>query len=365
VTPERADVVVLGGGVIGLAVALELACRGVDVALFERGRVADPSTSALGASAGMVNPQARPGVSPEPVRDLALLSRHLWAEWVEDIEEAAGFSCEYDVRGGLTVALTESQEVALDRALDWQRERELPFEVLGPEEACAREPSLAPGVRAAFAFPLEGQVRPRALGRALAAAVRNEGVRLCEGTPVLEVLLDGDRVCGVLTAHGPTRCDTVVLASGAWGARLPGAPAIPVEPVRGQLVLLDAAADPDRLSRFVHAPDVYLVPRRDGGLLVGSTLERAGFDARPTASGVCGLLARAAALVPAAASYPVVACWAGLRPATPDEVPILGETATSGLFVATGHFENGLLLAPGSAAVLADLLTGEKSPFGI
>jgi glycine oxidase len=358
--PERADVVVLGGGVIGLALALELAYRGVDVAVFERGRCADTATSALGAAAGMVNPQAHPGVEPEPVRDLALLSRHLWGEWVERIEEEAGLSCEYDVRGGMTVALTETEEVALDRSLDWQRARELPFEVLGPEEACDREPALARDVRAAFAFPLEGHVNPRSLGLALAAAVRSAGARLCEHTPALELVVEEGRVAGVVTAHGTTRTDTVVLAMGAWGARFPGAPAIPVEPVRGQLVLLDASADPCRLTRFVHAPDVYLVPRRGGGLVVGSTLERAGFDARPTAAGVAGLLERAAAVSPAILEYPFVAAWAGLRPATPDEVPILGETTTRGLVLAAGHFKNGILLAPGTAALLADLLTAEK-----
>jgi glycine oxidase len=355
---ESADVVVVGAGAIGLALSRALALRGVDVVVVERGEAAARATSALGAAAGMINPQAHAGIEPPPMRELGLLSRHLYPEWIEAIEEASGLSCEYDARGGLVVVRTEEEEVAVDRALDWQRARALPFEVLSSEEAVAREPSLTPETRAAFAFPLESQVAPARLGRALAFAARAAGVRLLTQTPVTRVLVENGRAAGVEIGSRRLLADAVVNAAGAWSAQLSGAPSPPVEPVRGQLVSVDASADADRLRRFVTSGDVYVVPRRDGSLVIGSTVEHAGFDARPTAGGVASLLTRAAALVPAVARYPLLEAWAGLRPGSPDGIPILGETALPGYWMATGHFKNGILLAPASAALLADVLTG-------
>lgn len=363
---ETADVLVLGGGVIGLATALELSRRGLTVTVLERGAVGDRATSALGAAAGMVNPQAHPGVEPEPVRDLALLSRHLYADWVEAIEEESGLTCEYDVRGGMTVARSDAEEVTLDRALDWQRARALPFEVLSGEEAFLREPALGEDVHSAFGFPADGQIAPRRLGRALLLACRAAGVTVHEKELVTAVTVEGGRATGVETAGGEAYAGgAVVNAGGAWAAHLSGVPCAPVAPVRGQAALLDAGADGDRLRRFVFAPGVYLVPRRDGTLVVGSTLERAGFDARPTAGGVAGLLERAARVVPAVKGYPLLDLWAGLRPATPDEIPILGPTSVTGYLLAAGHFKNGILLAPASAVVLADLLTEQTPPLPI
>jgi len=150
----------------------------------------------------------------------------------------------------------------------------------------------------------------------------------------------------------------VVNAAGAWAAQLADAPVPPIEPVRGQLVSVDASGDPERLRRFVYAGDVYVVPRRDGSLVIGSTLEHAGFDARPTAGGIASLLTRAAALVPGIERAPLLDAWAGLRPGSPDGIPIIGETAVTGYFLSSGHYKNGILLAPGGAALLADVLTG-------
>ena len=356
--PRRADVVIVGAGASGLALAFELVRRGVETVLVDRGGPADRATSALGAAAGLLNPQAHPGVDPEPVRDLALLSRDLYPEWVETIEEQSGFSCEYDTRGGLTVAASEAEEVQLDRALDWQRARALPFEVLSAEEARAREPSLGGGVRAAFAFPLEGQIAPQRLGRALAFAAEKAGVTLLTHTPVSAVLVEGGRATGVETGSGRIVAGAVVNAAGAWASHLGGVPEAPIVPVRGQLVALDASRDPDRLTRFVSAPDVYLVPRRDGTIVLGSTSERVGFDARPTAAGVAGLIGKAARFVPTAFDYTFLEAWGGLRPASPDDVPILGETAVGGYFLAAGFHKTGVLLAPAAAVLLADLLTG-------
>lgn len=360
--PERADVVIVGGGIVGLALAFELQRRGAETVVLERGRVAARETSALGCAAGMVNPQANPGVEPEPVRDLSLLARHLYADWVATIEEDAGLPCEYDTRGGLTVALSDAEEVALDRALDWQRARALPFEVLAAEEARAREPRLGPDVRAAFAFSQDGQIAPARLGQALLLAARSRGALVLEHVPALGVVVESGRAIGVETPNGRILADAVVNAGGAYSASLRGVPPLPIVPVRGQMVSLDASADGERLSRFVHGVGVYLVPRRDGSLVVGSTLERAGFDARPTSAGVSGLLLRAASIVPVTADYAVLETWSGLRPASPDGIPILGETSIPGYHLAAGHFKNGVLMAPASAVLVASLLARERPP---
>lgn len=360
--PERADVAIVGGGVVGLALAYELQRRGAETVVLERGRVAARETSALGCAAGMVNPQAHPGTEPEPVRDLSLLSRHLYGDWVATIEEDSGLPCEYDTRGGLTVALSDAEEVALDRALDWQRARALPFEVLAAEEARAREPRLGPDVRAAFAFAKDGQIAPARLGQALLLAVRARGATVLEHVPALGVLVESGRAVGVDTPGGRILADAVVNAGGAYSASLRGVPPLPVVPVRGQVISLDASADRERLTRFVFAVGVYLVPRRDGALIVGSTLESAGFDARPTSAGVAGLLTRAALVVPVTAEYAVLETWAGLRPASPDGIPILGETSIPGYYLAAGHYKNGVLLAPASAVLVASLLVRERPP---
>lgn len=344
----------------GLSIALELLRRGASVTVLERGTVADRATSAVGAAAGMVNPQAHPRVEAPPLRELSLLSRSLYSDWIERIESESGLSCEYDARGGFTVARTEAEEVELDRVLDWQRERTLPFEVLSAEEAVAWEPGLGPEIRAAFHFPLDGCVAPARLGRSLLLAVRTAGALVFERTPVMSLLTDRGRVIGLEVPGGEVRADCVVNAGGAWAGLLSGAPRLPISPVRGQIVCLDASADANRPRRFLHSPDCYLVPRRDGTLIVGSTLERVGYDTNVTAEGISGLIQRASRVLPSLLRYPVLAVWAGLRPGTPDDLPILGETSLPGYFLATGHFKNGVLLAPGSAVVCADLLTGAE-----
>ena len=358
---DVADVVIVGAGAVGLALAFELARRDVETVVVERAGPGDRTSSSLGAAAGLVNPQAHPGVEPEAVRELSLFSRRRYADWVDALEGESGLSCDYDVRGGLTVARSEAEEVLLDRALDWQRQRGLPFEVLSAEEARGREPSLGAGVRAAFAFPEDGQIAPPKLARALALAARNAGARLLSWTPATAVIVEGGRVSGVRAGATSIHAGVVVNAAGAWAAHLAGVPPAPIAPVKAQLVALDASGDPDRLRRFAFAPGLLLVPRRDGTLVIGSPLEHAGFDARPTAAAVASLLAGAAALVPALAAYPVLDLWAGLHPSSPDGVPILGETAVPGYWLAAGHGRNGTLLAPGSAALLADLLTAQRS----
>ncbi len=361
--PSRVEVAIVGAGAAGLAVAVELSRRGLTVAVLEKGAAGDPGTSALGASPGLVAVQARTHASPGPLRDVALLSRHLWPEWVSSIEEDAGTSCEYDVRGALAVALSDAEEVHLDRALDWQRERSLPFEVLPSEEALERESALAPLVQSAFAFPLDGLVAPERLARALVLAARANGARVVERVPVTAIRLDAGQVRGVETAAGLVVAEVVVVAAGAGSSHLGGVPLLPVAPRRTVVVALDASADPDRLGRAVVAPGVALLPRRDGTLVAASEAPGTSLDTRPSAEEVAALLGQAGRLVPAAARYPLQRAWVEVSGGSPDGVPLVGETGTPGLFAATGLGRDGVLLAPAVGVVCADLVTGETPPF--
>ncbi len=353
---------VVGAGVLSLAVGLELARRGVETVLLERTAPGERGASLPAASVGLVNPQARPDVAPEPLRDLFLLARHLFGEFVERVEEETGLACEYDVRGGMTAALTEAEEVALDRALDWQRARALPFVVLPGEEARAREPALAGAVRAVFSFPNDGQLLPERLGRALALAARRAGAVVVPQAPAAAVHVEEGRAAGVETPWGLVRAEAVVIAAGAFSGLVPGGPPLPLVMLRAPHALLDASEDPDRLTRFVAAAGCALVPRRDGRLVVAGAEERTGPDSRAHAGETARVLARAAEIVPGAASYAILGTGACLAAASPDGLPLLGETAVPGLFLAAGEGRDGVLLAPAAAVLLADLLTGRTPP---
>jgi glycine oxidase len=257
--------------------------------------------------------------------------------------------------------MTEAEEVLLDRALDWQRARALPFEVLPAEEARAREPALSAAVRAAFSFPGDGQLSPPRLARALLLASRRAGALVSRPAAFPMPHVEAGCVAGVETPQGLLRADAVVVASGAATSRVARLPALPARAVRTPHLLLDAAADADRLTRFTRGTRVLLVPRRDGTLVVAGEAED-GVDPHVSAGEAADLVASAAALVPAAVGYPLVGSWTSHASASPDGGPILGETAVPGLFVAAGDGAAALLLSPAVALILADLLTGRTPP---
>jgi glycine oxidase len=351
---RTADVVVVGGGVIGCAVARELGRRGARVVVVERGRVGAEATR---AAAGMVAPQAeceRPG----PVLHLGLASRALWPAWAAALEEESGVDVEYRRDGILYAALAPVELRVLAARARWQRAAGLRVERLGGRAARRLVPVLAPGVRAAFLFPDDHRVNNERLGAAVAGAARAAGARILEGTAVLAVLARRGRVAGVRTARGRIAAPTVVNAAGAWApaATLPrGVPPPSVFPVRGQMMVLRAA--PGLLPRALYSLAGYLVPREDGRILAGSTRERAGFERRVTAGGAAAVLAAACALAPAVGGLAFEGAWAGFRPGTPDGVPLLGPSgALPGLVYATGHYRNGILLAPATGVAVADLI---------
>ncbi|MFN7985993.1 MAG: FAD-dependent oxidoreductase [Thermoanaerobaculia bacterium] len=352
-----ADVVVAGGGLAAVAVALELARRDLTVDLLAGGRAGTPS-----GPGGPVAAQANADGMPEAVADLALLSRHLFSDWISALEEETGLPCEYDERGAMAVALDEPEEVALDRALDAQRVRGLHFEVLEPEEARGREPALSASLHAAFAFSRDGVARAGRVGRALALAARSAGVRVHEGVRALGVAVAGGRVAGVETPIGTLPAEAVVLAERGGSGRLSGAPPLLLVSAARPWLKLDASADPDRPVRLLLARGAVLVPRRDGTILaLGRPAPDDGAAALPAAR-VAALLAEVARLVPASGAWGVAGTGSSRERSAPDRRPLLGETGTPGLFVAAGWGGDELLLAPAAAAVLADLVTGRTPP---
>jgi glycine oxidase len=341
-----ADTVVVGGGVIGLALARELSSRGCDVVVVERGRTGDEASS---AAAGLLSAQSD-AESPSPFFELARKSRDLYPEWSASLEEETGIDVGWRRTGVLRFGAPESLE-----RFAWQLEAGLPLEHLeAPEIARRSAGRAARELGHGLFFPEDAVVDNRSLVRALRSSLYHRGVSILEGVPATRFLVEAGRCRGVETTIGPIRSDSVVDSAGAWAnfdAALPFR--IPVEPVRGQIVEL---ADEEPFPTVLASEDVYLVPRANGRILVGATVERAGFRKEVTAGGVARLLAAALVLAPTLESARVTDAWAGLRPGTPDGFPIIGESPVSGLFLAAGHFRNGILLAPLTAVLVADLL---------
>lgn len=348
-----AEVIVVGGGVIGLSIAYALACEGVGSTVLDRGPLGQ---AASWAGAGIIAPGATRLTASPPVA-LRTLSAHLHAEWAEALRAETGIDTGYRRCGGVDVAATAAEERAL-RAAEalWEAEG-IAFERLAPADFARVEPALDPSLRAADFLPDRAQIRnPRHL-RALAFACERRGVRLRPGAAAEGFVTVGDRIAAVRTAEGPLHCGRVVVAAGPWSAALLVALGldIPTPPVKGQIVLLRGARP--LLGRIVERGPCYLVPRDDGRILVGATEEDAGFDTRSTPAAVRDLLRFALRTCPALAEAEVERCWAGLRPGSRDALPYIGPApGLANLLIATGHRRAGLHLSTGTAAVVADLL---------
>ena len=349
-----ADVVVVGGGVIGLAIAREAARSGLGVVLLERG---EPGGEATGASAGMLAAQLE-AHHPGPLRSLSLQSRALYPEFVRGVEAEAGMSVDLRCDGALVVALDEDARATLERTAEDQRRTGL--EVLTLSAAAMRrlEPAIAERATGGIRLPHEHTVDPRLLSAALWRAAEKAGAEIRSGTEVAGLVVADGAVRGVRLAGGEeVRGGEVVVAAGAWSGSIaaPGIAVPPSEPVRGQMLCFSA---PDLVRHVVASDEVYLVPRSDGRLLAGSTMERAGFDRSVTAEGMARIAAAALRLVPRLGAAPFHSAWAGLRPGAPDGLPVIGRAAP-GLHYACGHLRNGIVLTPITARMVGRLLRGE------
>jgi glycine oxidase len=365
----RADVAVVGGGVAGLAAARELGREGLSVVVFDAAHRRPPASN---AAAGMLAPQAEADRADE-LFDLLCASRDMYPEFAESLREESGVDIELDKTGTLYLAFTEEDEREAAKRFEWQTRAGLSVERLTGEEARALEPGVSPRVRAALRFPRDWQVENRQLVRALRASAESFGARVLEDTEAhgLYVSRDG-RAEGILTSEGTVHAGALVFAAGAWSSRLRKlfkplrckieeealADDPRVEPVRGQVLCFRQDDTQAPLFRHViYSPRGYVVPRRDGRLLAGSTTEHAGFDCRVTEEGINSVRARAEEIAPALAALDPSDSWAGLRPRAWDGLPVIGESEeVRGLFYATGYYRNGILLAPASGRIVADLV---------
>ncbi|MEM6289110.1 MAG: glycine oxidase ThiO [Bacteroidota bacterium] len=348
---ERADVAVIGGGVVGLGITWRLAEAGRRVVVVDRGEI---GRGASWAAAGMLAPAAEIGFEELDLYALGRESLARWPSFAQAVEAASGLDVGYRDEGTLIVSDDRDTTVALRRLYRFQQEHDVPVEWLSGSEAADAEPLLSPRLPAAIFSPTDHQVDNRALVRALRLGAERAGAALREHAEVVSVEPGAPAVLRLGAGEG-IEAEIVVLAAGAWSAGVGGlAPSPPVRPVKGQMLSL--RQDPEaglELRHVVRGPDAYLVPKGDGRLVVGATSEEVGADTRVTGGGVYRLLEGAVEVVPGIEEMDLVETWAGLRPASRDHAPLLGDSPHEGVVYATGHYRHGVLLAPVTADEVA------------
>jgi len=362
---ETAEVAIVGGGVIGLAIARALRRRGVrDVVLIER---AQPGAAASWAAGGILGPQIE-GDQDDAFFELARASRDSYHAFADSLREETGIDVELDPTGTLYLGFTSDDEEKLRRRCQWQAQRGFRVEWLTGDEARAVGPGVAETVRCSLRFPDDFQVENRKLVEALVAASERLGVRLIAGCEVARIAIGRGKVLGIETSLGFVAAATVVLAAGAWTSLIDlsgvGLSSIRIEPVRGQMLCFQTS--PQLFRHVLYTARGYLVPRRDGRVLAGSTLEHAGFDKSVTNEGAASIKSMAGEISPALEHLPLIDSWAGFRPRAADDLPVLGRRqGIEGLIYATGHYRNGILLAPITGETIADLIVSGVAPRAI
>jgi glycine oxidase len=357
-------VIVIGGGVIGLAAAWRLAERGASVVVLERGR-AGSGTSHV--AAGMLAPVAEADPFEQPLLRLGIDSAREYPKFIAELRERVGMDPGYLRCGTLMVARDRDEAESLEREHQVRRRLDLEVSRLRPSQARTLEPALAPTLRGALELPDDHAIDPRMLASALVEAVARSGASVREGAEVQALELNHGAVQGVRLARGERlAAETVVVAAGVWSRQLAGIPdevQIPLRPVKGQILRLHDPAGPGLLTRVLRMPPTYVVPRGDGRYVLGATMEERGFDTTVTAGATFELLRDANELLPGVSELVLDELSAGLRPGTPDNAPMIGPGLADGLFWATGHYRHGILLAPKTAELIAGaVLDGRPVP---
>ncbi|HEX9463443.1 MAG TPA: glycine oxidase ThiO [Alphaproteobacteria bacterium] len=349
-----ADLVIIGGGIIGLAAAFRAAQAGLRVTLLERATLGGGATQ---IAAGMLSPALEAEDADPLLIEFAQDSVTRYPAFVAAVEAASGLSCSLRTEGGLWVALDHDDQVLLERMHVIHQGLGLNTELLTADDARRREPNISPRTLGGLAAPDDRQIDPRKFANALAAALRQQQVTLVDGAGDVALIADGDRVAGAVCAGGRIHAPTVLLAAGCHTNELlpAGVAPLPLRPVKGQTVRLRGAPV---IEHVLRTPRVYLVPRADGEVVVGATMEEQGYDARATVWAVHELLTEARRAVPAIDELAIAELAVGFRPALRDHAPAIGAYGPAGLYVATGHFRHGVLLAVATAELVLELLTG-------
>ena len=352
---KKFDTIIAGGGLIGGAIALELALAGTRVGVFDRG---EPGREASWAGAGILSP-APENAAAIPLVPIAKASMALYPEFVSRVEEITGQDVGFRTKGTLDALFSRDAARELSTHVALQHGWGLRAEAISAEEARELEPALNPDLEAAVLRPDEASVDNRSLTQAVLEAARKSGAEIFPGRGTQGLWRDGNRCLGLLAEEERISAEWTIVAAGCFSANIAGVDVYaPVRPAKGQMLSL--RAEELKIERVLWSDKIYLVPRNDGRILAGATVEYVGFDKKVTAGAVEKLLAAAIELAPGLAGARVEETWAGLRPDSPDHLPILGPADLDGLLFATGHFRSGILLAPITARLIREWVTQQR-----
>ncbi len=354
-----ADVVIAGAGIVGLSAACDLARRGVACMVLDRGKAGREASFAAG---GILSPQAETGPD-SPLLPLALLARDRHIHLAEELLGLTGIAVEHHRYGVLSLAFSEAEEAELSVLTEAQRRLGLRAEMVSRSGIARLEPATNVEARAAALFPDDHRVDNRRLLEALRVLALSRGVEIREYTALRGLEIEDNRLVAVRTDQDRIETRTMINALGAWAGQLESSGrAIPVRPVKGHMMSL---ADGPSMQHVVYGNHGYIVPRSDGRLIVGSTMEEAGFDSRITTEGIAHIIGIATSIAPGTKKASIAETWVGFRPATPDGLPIIGKGSAEGVIVAGGLFRNGILLGPLVGEIAAALACGERPPYDL
>lgn len=343
------DVLIIGGGIIGCSIAIELANKGITSTIVDKGNLLEEAST---AAAGMLGAHVELH-SPGPLFELCKKSRNLYRTWTDELTALSGISAQYIEQGILRTAFTEEDEAELRSRLPWIGD----LQWLSTEEIRRIEPAITKEIRGGLYFNNNHQIQPRCLAASLKSALAKLECTIKPNTPVIGLIEKNGNIIGVRTTEGNLYADAVILSAGAWSSFLlePLGVEIPIFPVKGQCYSIKPASMP--IKETVFTKGCYLVPKMDGSLLIGASQQQVGFNKQPTLEAIQSLHETATTLVPALKEAEFLTTWTGLRPGTPDGLPYMGQApGIKQLFVATGHYRNGILLAPITGRIMAELV---------